>query len=151
MIWIQIPMKQIETEVLINANPERVWQVLTDFESHSRWNPFIQSIKGEKSVGKKLTVTLKPSDGNGMTFKPRILTFEPGKEFRWKGKLGVKGIFDGEHYFILEEKSENQTRFIHGEKFSGILVAFLERVLNKTKVGFNLMNDSIKRECEKVN
>jgi hypothetical protein len=37
-----------------------------------------------------------------MTFKPTILTLESNKEFRWKGKLGITGIFDGEHYFILE-------------------------------------------------
>ncbi len=43
-------MKQIETEILINAKPDKVWQVLTDFESHSKWNPFIKSISGEKKV-----------------------------------------------------------------------------------------------------
>lgn len=36
-----------------------------------------------------------------MTFKPKILIVEPNKEFRWKGKLGINGIFDGKHYFIL--------------------------------------------------
>ena len=142
-------MKQIETEILINAKPKKVWQILTDFEKHPDWNPFIQSIEGEKSLGKRLRVFIKPPDNKGMTLKPVILKLDPEKEFRWKGKLGIRGIFDGEHYFILDEYSENQTKFIHGEKFTGILVPFVGKILDKTKDGFNLMNESIKKECEK--
>ena len=141
-------MKQIETEILIEAAPEKVWEVLTDFEKHPDWNPFIKSIKGEKSVGKKLKVSIKPPDGAGMVFNPVVLKYEENKEFRWKGKLGIKGIFDGEHYFKLVENNGN-TKFVHGEKFSGILVALMGKTLDKTKEGFQLMNESLKRECEK--
>src|SRR5690606_27543490 len=141
-------MKQIETEILIEAAPEKVWKVLTDFENHPDWNPFIKSIKGEKSVGKKLKVFIKPPDGGGMVFNRVILKYEENKEFSWKGKLGIKGIFDGEHYFKLVENNGN-TKFIHGEKFSGILVALMGKTLDKTKEGFQLMNESLKRECEK--
>src|SRR5690554_2844594 len=101
-------MKQIETEILIDAAPEAVWKVLTDFENHPLWNPFIQSIEGEKVVGKTLVVSIKPPDGNGMTFRPEVLVFEPYREFRWRGKLGIKGIFDGEHYFLLSRAGENK-------------------------------------------
>jgi hypothetical protein len=84
-----------------------------------------------------------------MTFKPNILTLEANKEFRWKGKLGINGIFDGEHYFILESVDKDITKFIHGEKFSGLLVPFVRKMLDKTQKGFLLMNESIKNECER--
>ncbi|MBE0662486.1 MAG: SRPBCC domain-containing protein [Bacteroidales bacterium] len=142
-------MKKIETQIIIESDSKTVWNVLTDFENHPNWNPFIKSIRGNKAVGQNLTVFLKPPESNGMTFKPVILTFEPYKEFRWKGKLGIKGIFDGEHYFIIEALNKQQTRFIHGETFSGLLVLIMGKVLNKTKAGFELMNQAIKKECEK--
>jgi hypothetical protein len=41
------------------------------------------------------------------------------------------------------------TKFIHGEKFSGLLVPFVRKMLDKTQKGFQLMNESIKKECEK--
>jgi hypothetical protein len=144
-------MKKIETEIIINTDISTVWNVLTDFDNHPNWNPFIKSIQGIKSVGEKLTVSIKPPEGNGMTFKPVILKYEPNKEFRWKGKLGIKGIFDGEHFFVLEKLKEDQTKFIHGEKFSGILVALMGGALDKTKEGFQLMNVALKNECEKNN
>ena len=143
-------MKNIKTEITINNTPDKVWSVLTDFKNHPNWNPFINNISGEKKVGQKLIVSIKSPEGNGMTFKPKVLKFEEEKEFRWRGKLLIRGIFDGEHYFILKAKGNSQTTFIHGEKFSGILVYLSGKMLEKTKGGFNEMNKSLKKECEKT-
>jgi hypothetical protein len=143
-------MQHIETEILINAQPEKVWAVLTDFERHPTWNPFIKSIEGEKAVGKQLKVFIQPPSGSGMTFKPDVLAFDANKEFRWKGKLFVKGIFDGEHYFQLIDMGDGTTKFIHGENFSGFLVPLMGGALDKTKAGFELMNEALKRECERL-
>lgn len=141
-------MKNIRTEILINRDITNVWDVLMNFESYPKWNPFIRSISGEPKLGNRLIVIINPPGGKGMTFKPKILTLEPNKEFRWKGKLGINGIFDGEHYFILEYLDKNKTKFIHGEIFSGILVYFAGKMLDKTEKGFQIMNESIKNECE---
>jgi hypothetical protein len=142
-------MKNIQTEILILADTAKVWDVLMNFDSYPKWNPFITSISGERKLGNRLTVSINPPGGKGMTFKPNILTLEANKEFRWKGKLGINGIFDGEHYFILESVDKDITKFIHGEKFSGLLVPLVGKMLDKTQNGFQLMNESIKKECEK--
>jgi hypothetical protein len=142
-------MKNIQTEILILADTAKVWDVLMNFDSYPKWNPFITSISGERKLGNRLTVSINPPGGKGMTFKPNILTLEANKEFRWKGKLGINGIFDGEHYFILESVDKDITKFIHGEKFSGLLVTLVGKMLDKTQKGFQLMNESIKKECEK--
>lgn len=84
-----------------------------------------------------------------MTFKPDILRFEVNKELRWKGKLVVRGIFDGEHYFLLHDFGNGRTRFTQGEKFSGLLIPLLAKVLTKTKSHFESMNVALKAECEK--
>lgn len=142
-------MKNIQTEILINTDITKVWDVLMNFDNYPKWNPFITSISGEPKLGSRLTVSINPPGGKGMTFKPNILTLEANKEFRWKGKLGINGIFDGEHYFILESVNKDITKFIHGEKFSGLLVPFVRKMLDKTQKGFQLMNESIKKECER--
>jgi hypothetical protein len=142
-------MKNIQTEILINTDITKVWDVLMNFDGYPKWNPFITSISGERKLGSRLTVSINPPGGKGMTFKPNILTLEANKEFRWKGKLGINGIFDGEHYFILEVLENDKTKFIQGEKFSGLLVPFVGKMLDKTQKGFQLMNESIKKECER--
>jgi hypothetical protein len=84
-----------------------------------------------------------------MTFKPTVLISEPAKEFRWIGKFLVKGLFDGEHYFILESVSPTQTRLIHGEDFRGVLVSLLKGFVAKAKEGFGMMNEALKARAEK--
>lgn len=142
--------KEIKTEILINATPEKVWQVLTSFEKYPSWNPFIISIKGEKTVGGKLNTQIQPPNGKVMRFTPVVLAFEPNKELRWLGNLLTKGIFDGEHYFKVIKQENGSTKFIHGEKFSGFLVGLMPKALNNTRLGFEQMNEAIKKECELV-
>ena len=75
-------MKEISTEIEIDASAERVWQVLTDFSSFPDWNPFVQSLEGAVREGERIKVRLK-----GMTFRPTVLKFEPNSEFRWRALL----------------------------------------------------------------
>jgi hypothetical protein len=46
---------------------------------------------------------LKASEGKGMTFHPAVLTVIPKSELRWLGRFLGPGIFDGEHYFQIEQ------------------------------------------------
>lgn len=36
---------EISTEILINAIPDKIWAILTDFDKYPSWNPFIKYIK----------------------------------------------------------------------------------------------------------
>ena len=44
-------MRQIHTEIIIQASAQRVWDVLTDFEAYPQWNPLITSVQGQARVG----------------------------------------------------------------------------------------------------
>ena len=37
-------MRQISTEIEINAPVETVWSILTDFDKYPDWNPFVKSV-----------------------------------------------------------------------------------------------------------
>jgi hypothetical protein len=142
--------KEIKTQITIEAAPERVWEVLTDFGQYSVWNPFIKSIKGEVKTGNKIIVRLEPPGAKGMTFKPRVLAFDQNKEFRWMGHLFFPGLFDGEHRFELIDNGNGTTTFIQAEKFRGILVRMLSKMLDvNTMNGFKAMNEQLKLEAEK--
>ena len=143
--------KEIKTQVIINASPDRVWAILTDFDNYKSWNPFIKSITGKVEVGNKITAQLHPPDASPMTFKPTVLVFEKNKEFSWLGHLLFKGLFDGKHKFELIDNNNGTTTFIQSEKFNGILVPLFNKMLdNNTTNGFNMMNQKIKQLVEMV-
>ena len=141
-------MKRIETAIEIAAKPDHVWGHLTDFSAYPDWNPFVQQIEGSLDVGKRLKVRIAPPGGKGSTFRPRILIVIPGRQLRWVGSLPVPGLFKGEHWFRIEPAAGG-TRFVQGEKFSGLLVPLLGGTLNKAKAGFEAMNAALKERAEK--
>ncbi|KIO76153.1 polyketide cyclase [Pedobacter lusitanus] len=142
--------KEIKTEIVINAVPQKVWNVLVDFDNYPNWNPFIKLLKGDVKAGNQITVQIAPHEAKGMTFKPEVLAFDGPKEFRWIGHLLFRGIFDGEHKFELIDNGNGTTTLIQSEKFKGILVPLLKGQLdNNTKRGFVLMNEKLKEEVEK--
>lgn len=139
-------MKEIQTSIRIHATPARVWVVLTDFECYPQWNPFVASLTGDVAVGNTIRVQLP-----GMAFTPVVLTFQENRSFSWKGKLGVTGIFDGEHRFNLVDNGDGTTRFEHSERFSGILVhLFSSRFYAKTQESFEKLNLALKARVEKM-
>ena len=141
-------LREIETTVEIDAPPAAVWRVLTDFPTYGEWNPFIPTISGNVQVGERLTVRLEPPGGKGMTIKPTVLAAEPERELRWKGRLVVPGLFDGEHTFRIEPIDGQRSRFVHGERFTGILVGVVKGILGKTEAGFEQMNAALKQRVE---
>ena len=138
-------MKEISTEIEIDASAELVWQVLTDFSTFPDWNPFVKSLEGEVREGERIKVRLK-----GMTFRPTVLKFEPNSEFRWLGHLVIPGIFDGEHYFRVEQSEADPVRFVQGERFTGVLVPLMSLVglFKSTLEGFDEMNRALKERAE---
>ncbi|WP_222706985.1 SRPBCC domain-containing protein [Neolewinella aurantiaca] len=129
-------MLHIQTTIQLPAPPEKVWAVLTDFDSYPRWNPFVTRAEGDWAVGNTVAIT-----AGGMDFKPKVLAFTPDRELRWKGKLLFNGIFDGEHYFLLTDNCDGTTELEHGECFTGLLVpAFRKKLETETKAGFEEMN-----------
>ena len=82
-------------------------------------------------------------------FKPKVLVVNENEHFRWKGKLFFKGLFDGEHYFILEKIDDNRTKLIHGENFSGLFSKpILKMIKEDTLKGFEQMNQALKSKVE---
>ena len=141
---------EISTEIEIAAPPERVWAILLDFSAHPEWNPFVRSISGLPEPGARLRVFVKPEGGRGMTFRPKVLVASASRELRWLGRLLLPGLFDGEHYFQLAAVGSGRTRFVHGERFSGILVGLARSGLEAgTRAGFVAMNEALKARAER--
>ena len=141
-------MKQIKTEILIDAPVTAVWKILTDFDSYPDWNPFIKLFEGKPSKGERFTVVIQPPNAKPMQFKPVCLEMTENKKFSWLGHLFIKGLFDGEHIFELIEDS-GKTIFIQRENFSGLLVPLIWKQMDtKTIKGFEMMNRSLKERAE---
>ena len=144
-------MKELRSEIEIQASAERVWQLLTDFPSFPQWNPFIRKASGNLRVGERLEVNIQPSGASGMTFRPTVLKAEPNRELRWLGHLLISGLFDGEHSFTIEPLGASRVRFTQREVFTGLLVLLFARGLETdSRRGFEEMNQALKSKAEQA-
>lgn len=142
-------MKQLHTEIHIDAPPATVWDILVDLDRYSDWNPFIVEATGAVAVGERLRVRIQPPGRRATTFRPTVTVAEPQRTFEWLGHLGVRGVFDGRHRFQLEPHGSG-TRFVQTEQFTGVAVPLLfSRALDQsTHSGFEAMNNALKDRSE---
>ncbi|MQS09686.1 SRPBCC family protein [Streptomyces alkaliphilus] len=139
-------MRSVTTEIEIPAPPEDVWEVLLDFSRYGEWNPFIREAGGRAERGGTLTLRMHPTKGRPVTFRPKVLVAEVETELRWRGKLLMPGLFDGEHHFLLTDlgtPEDPATRLVHGETFRGVLVPVLGMVIRRAEHDFRLLNEAL--------
>ena len=138
---------ELETEVIINAPREKVWNVLIDNERYSEWNPFIISSTGEIRQGSRIT-NVMVNQGKETTFTPVIKIYDDYERIEWLG-TGISGMFKGRHYFYLSDTDDGNTKMVHGEKFSGFLAGVILLVIGEdTRINFEAMNEAMKERAE---
>ena len=139
---------KLKAEIIIRAPRNVVWQILTDFDRYAEWNPFIVSSWGRPVVGTQLINQMRQGKQT-LTFKPYLTQVEPEQYLEWLGHLFVSGLFDGRHYFRLEEKEETVTKLTQGEHFTGILSGIImKRIREETYQGFVAMNRALQQRAE---
>lgn len=143
-------MRTIQTEIGIGAPAARVWAILMATDEWAAWNPFAKA-SGRFAVGARVAVTLTPPGKSAITLRPTVVKLEPGRELRWLGHLGVRGLFDGEHGFRVVPEDGARCRFEHFETFGGLLVApVMWMVGDATRQGFEAMNRALKVKAESL-
>lgn len=144
-------MKTIETNIVIISTPEKIWDVLTNFEEYELWNPFMTKVVGNASLGSKIEVNIKTISGKNRSYYPIITKYETNKELRWKGKSFLPGVFDGERVFVLEKSDDDKVSFSHKEIFSGLGVKLVGNKLDESlREGFVRMNEALKVRAENL-
>ena len=140
-------MKNLQTEIIINATPEKVWNILMDFAKYPEWNPFVKEITGSQQVGGQLRVTLNNGKGTSV-FAPTVVTNKADEVFEWLGSIPL-GLFKGQHLFAIEKINSTQVKFIHSEQFSGLLAGIImSQIGETTRNGFIAMNKALKERAE---
>jgi len=143
-------MKRIEAVTEIAAPATTVWAELSAGSAYSTWNPFITRFEGDLLAGSRVEVRIAPPGGRPMTFRPTITVVDEGARLEWLGRLLVPGVFDGRHSFHLEAIGRDRTRLTQAEEFSGILVPLIGKTLEKTRRGFEEMNQALRLRAERV-
>ena len=141
-------MKELRTQIIIDASPEKVWQVLTDLDKYPEWNPFVCHAIGKAEIGRTVDIDFQ-SDSTGMKLHCTVVRLQPNRELSWTYHAMHPILFRGEHIFTIEPLGENRVRFINREEFNGLLVFTQAKDIDtNTKRGFEAMDKALKACAE---
>lgn len=143
----------VEARTRIAAPPAVVWGVLMDMGQYKEWSTLLHA---EQTTPPQLgaTIRLRLSMPNGPTysFAPDVITLETNHHFAWRQKTVLRGIFDGEHHFVLTAVGTTHTDLHNYERYSGLISPIIRRLpmMQGATSGFEVMNNEIKQRSENL-
>ena len=142
-------MKQIRTEIEIQASAERVWAILVDLPGYAKWNPLIREASGAVVEGGTLELFINTPGLAPRKVGVKLLKVDAPRELRWLGRLGMPGLLDGDHSFIVRPLAPGRVSVVQQESFSGLVVPFVTPwLIPKMTQGFEAMNAALKLRAE---
>jgi hypothetical protein len=132
-----------ESEIEVAADPDVVWDVVSEFRNWPRWNPDVKtmSVEGDLAPGSRFTWKSGPA-----TIKSTIQEVEPPRLITWTGRtLGTSA----KHVYRLEP-SDGRTVVQTLESFEGWLPRLLRgRMTSTLKKGLDDGLRHLKAEAER--
>lgn len=136
----------IQTGIEIDAEPEAIWRVLTDFSSYDDWNPMLRNVQTDLQPGAQVRFEVLREGARPLKLKASITTIREPRGLAWRG--GSAAIICGEHYFRVEPLAGGRCRFHHGEHFTGVLLPLIKGTLKNAPELYRAMNEALKRRVE---
>jgi len=123
---LDAPSKSFTTTTLVDARREDVWNIVMDFESYPRWNPYMRSVTGQAELGETLHVRLAPPGGDEDAVSARVFVLKPPRKLRWQSRMLAPGLRDIEYEVIVAPAAPNLTQVIQRIRYEGLLVPFVD-------------------------
>lgn len=141
---------QIKKQITINASKEEVWKAIIDFKNYDKWNTQLTFLGGEVKPEGYLRLKLSVTGTKPYTFEPKISHWEEERRFAWLARTGIPRIFDGEHFFELQELEEDKTLVTNREEYRGVISLLMKNLpmMKSAPQGFEQMNKELKAYVE---
>ena len=143
MILIFTGNKSVHSEITINANPEKVWKVLTDIKAYPEWNPTMLLIEGDVKEGGKVTYQFTQDASTISKIGAKVIEIIPNQLLNQKG--GIPAVLTFDHKYVLEPAGETTVIIIH-EDYKGLGVHFWNP--EPVEKAYQRLNEALKSRVE---
>ena len=124
---------EINEKIEIDASKEEVWNTIIDFDNYAQWNSQLAYLGGAVEPNGKLHLKLSAEGTDPYEFKPDISYWEENTKFAWIAITGVPRVFDGEHFFELEETADGKTLVTNRRRVQRNTFAYHQKLTNDEK------------------
>jgi len=135
----------------IHVSDSKVWDILTDFEKYTEWNPSLPFISGELKEGSVVSLRLGFPGKKPMDVTARLEHVIPNKKLTWRGKVGASWLFSGYRIFEINVLEQGKIKFTHVEDISGLLAPVFKIFMgNAVQQSHNDFNEALRKRAEEL-
>jgi hypothetical protein len=137
---------QYATASIIRAEPQAVWNVLTDAAGYAAWNPEIVGIEGAFAEGSRIRARVRLGSGALRTVPMRVSQFKPPSSMVWTGGLPL-GLFVGRRAYTVSPHPMG-TEFRLQLDMSGLVAPLILRSVGDRQPEIDAFADALRRRTE---
>ena len=115
-------MFEMVDDIRINAEPKKIYEILLDLESYSKWNPFNVEARGQARVDGPLIDVVVHLGKRKMQVKHKILVTAPESVFQWCDTGWFTSFVYGQRTRYLERQIDGSTHYRVVLQLTGPLV-----------------------------
>ncbi len=150
-------MKQIRTEIIINAPALAVWSIITDFNSYHLWNTFTPRItlrNSDFAEGAEFDLDCQMTGRKLLRNEHEVILAIDTEGFRLcmgtsrrKGRPGIRSF----RWQICKPVDDRRIRFVNYEEFHGPLAPMVYLMYTKKlRVAFRNYCEALKLYAERI-
>ena len=145
VILLILGKKSVNSEIIVNAPKEKIWQVLLNTEEYEQWNSVINSVEGILKEGERVKFMFHQEEGKSYPISAKVRKVETNSLLNQFG--GYTGIITYNHTYTLNESDTNTKVIIH-EEYNGLMVPFWNP--KPVQKAYDRLNKDIKKRVESV-
>ncbi len=139
-----------QTTFAVAASSDRVWEVISDFDSWSEWNPSVPSIRGDLEVGNTCAVKLVMPGRPSVKVKVTLTDVDPGRRFAWHGNIVHDRFFAGDRSLEIEPQADGTVLVTHTEEVTGAFFPVFKMLMGGAAIQahHDNLNTGLKQRAE---
>lgn len=140
---------QTENRIGVAAPVEVVWDVLSDLDGWTAWNPLYTRAEGRLLIDAKLSLDMKlPGEPGVIPVQGQVIDWVPNNQIHWREK---SLLVETTRYFEIEKLTDTGCIFSNGVLQKGLGVRYpSRRKVARLREGFRVMSEALKARAEAV-
>jgi hypothetical protein len=139
---------RIEHRLGVPAPAPVVWQIVSDLERWSAWNPLYVKAEGVLRIGAQLRLTQALAGQGNEIITPTIVDWVPDNQILWRLS---GGLLQRLRYIEIDKLSDEGCIFSNGEDWSGFMAGFVSREVRAAlRAGYEAFGEAVRDQSLKL-
>jgi hypothetical protein len=142
-----LPLK-IEHRIGVRTPAAPIWELVSDINGWSKWNPLYPKAEGVLGFGAPLLLEVALPGETPRAIKPTVTDWTPNEQIIWTLKM-LGGLIRSTRYIEIETLDNGNCVFSNGEIFEGPLMGLINKQQRRAiKAGFVAFGETVRDKAE---